>query len=912
MGSVLLAQRDDDQYRKRVALKLLRPGFDSEDVVRRFRRERQILASLEHPNIASLLDGGTTDDGLPYLVMEYVEGLPIDRYCDRHRLSVDERLRLFCLVCGAVQFAHQNLIVHRDIKPRNVLVGPSGAPKLLDFGIAKLLDPGLWAQPGEAAPTEHFLMTPEYASPEQVRGEPITTASDVYSLGVLLYELLTGQRPYEVTGRSLHEITRAVCEKEPTRPSAAIDRAMQTREGSAGRLRRRLRGDLDNIVLMALRKEPARRYASVEQLSEDVRRHLEGLPVRARKATFAYRARKFVLRNRGAVAAAVLVFASLGGGIVATRHQARVAERRFGDVRKLAQVFLYDFHDAIEPLPGSTPARRLLVTTALDYLDRLSRESGRDVSLQMELAQAYFRVGDVQGSPNSANLGDLSGALASYEKGLAVLEKVAGAAGPGAGARRDLASGYERVAAVRAHRGETESATELVRRSLALREAEAATSPEDPQARPALAAAYAQLGSLLEVAGEIKAALDAQRKGLAIREARLLLAPGDPGARRDAAVSYEGIGRLLSVGGDTAGALASARKAHALREELAAASPGDARAQRDLATSSMRLADATAATGDLAGALAIARGALPIFERLAAADPQNARARRDLHITYRTVGNLLSDLGKPREALDSYHRALRVSEELAAADPRNADSRRAVMILHNDVGDVLGHSDFVNFGDRSGALASYRKGLAIAERLAAADGASAVARRDLWVSLGKIGRMLEAGGDTAGALSYLERARSVTEAIARMDETDARAKHDLSISHEFLGLLKVKTGDVDGGIAHHRRALEIREALAAEDALSAAAQGAVATIRAQLGVAYLARADRPGLPVRERIAALEDARASLQEALSLWRRLEAQGRLDAMQRTQPEEVVELLARCEATLARLSPAEAGSR
>jgi serine/threonine protein kinase len=299
MGRVYLAARVDQQYQKRVAIKVIKADVDRDEVVSRFRRERQILASLDHPNISRFLDGGATADGRPYFVMEYVEGKAIDKYCDRHRLSIPERLKLFRQLCAAVEYAHRNLIVHRDIKPGNILVTAEGVPKLLDFGIAKLVNPGL---SGEAGTMTGLAMTPEFASPEQARGEPVTTISDVYSLGVLLYLILTGHLPYRFKTRQTLDVLRAVCEDEPEKPSTAVgrtadaggegltaDQLSRSREGSPEQLRRRLSGDLDTILLMALRKEPSRRYSSVEALSEDLRRYLEGLPIKARKATFSYR-----------------------------------------------------------------------------------------------------------------------------------------------------------------------------------------------------------------------------------------------------------------------------------------------------------------------------------------------------------------------------------------------------------------------------------------------------------------------------------------------------------------------------------------------------------------------------------------------------------------------------------------------
>ncbi len=346
MGTVYLGVRADEQFDQRVAIKFIKCGMASADCLRHFFRERQTLASLDHPNIARLLDGGATEEGLPYLVMEYVEGKPIDEYCDERCLSTAQRLTLFNTVCGAVHYAHQNLVVHRDLKPGNIFVTPEGVPKLLDFGIAKVLTPDPQSDHQAPTVTVQPCMTPEYASPEQIRGEPITTATDVYSLGVVLYELLTGHHPYRAKSRLLHELARTICEEEPVRPSTVVRRVEEVSTTVGGtpelltpelvsrrrgvqpdKLRRRLSGDIDAIVLMALRKEPQRRYVSVEQFSEDIRRHLEGLPVQARHSTFRYRSAKFIRRHKAGVAAAAVVALSLLVGIAATAWAADVASR---------------------------------------------------------------------------------------------------------------------------------------------------------------------------------------------------------------------------------------------------------------------------------------------------------------------------------------------------------------------------------------------------------------------------------------------------------------------------------------------------------------------------------------------------------------------------------------------------------
>jgi eukaryotic-like serine/threonine-protein kinase len=344
MGVVYLASRGVEQFRQEVAIKVVKRGLDTDDILRRFRNERQILAGLNHKYIARLLDGDESEDGRPYFVMEYVEGLPLLRYCDEHGLSVTERLQIFRRICSAVQHAHQNLVIHRDLKPSNILVTHDGEPKLLDFGVAKLLNPEF---PGASLTETHAfrVMTPEYASPEQVRGRHVTTATDIYSLGVILYELLTGVRPYKLKDTSPAELSRAICDSEPSKPSDAAsgeqrselkpsaDGAPKPETRSEIRNPKALRGDLDNIVLKALRKEPERRYESVEQFSEDIRRHLVGLPVRARKDTFAYRASKFIKRNKEAVTAAGILMLAIIASLIIALWQAESARRQ----RDLAQ-----------------------------------------------------------------------------------------------------------------------------------------------------------------------------------------------------------------------------------------------------------------------------------------------------------------------------------------------------------------------------------------------------------------------------------------------------------------------------------------------------------------------------------------------------------------------------------------------
>jgi serine/threonine protein kinase/tetratricopeptide (TPR) repeat protein len=327
MAVVYLGERDDEQFRKRVAIKMLRPGFYTAEIVHRFRNERQTLAVLDHPNIVKLLDGGSTEDGLPYLVMDYVEGVAIDQYCGLHQLSAPARLQLFLNVCAAVRCAHQNRVIHRDLKPGNILITKDGVPRLLDFGIAKLLNPELLQTP-LVTEAEWRPMTLEYASPEQVRGEPVTEASDIYSLGILLYELLAGRRPYNTVGKSRLEAERMICEQEPERPSALL-----------GVARRALEGDLDIIIMKALRKEPEQRYASVAEFAEDIQNHLSGLPVRARNPTVTYRTGRFLRRHREsfAIAMAGLMLVGVIGAWEAFAHHRKTLDVREASPSSLAQ-----------------------------------------------------------------------------------------------------------------------------------------------------------------------------------------------------------------------------------------------------------------------------------------------------------------------------------------------------------------------------------------------------------------------------------------------------------------------------------------------------------------------------------------------------------------------------------------------
>ena len=675
MGTVYLAERADQQYEKQVAIKLIKPGMDTDAVLRHFRNERQILASFDHPNIARLFDGGTTEDGLPYFVMEYVEGLPINEYCTNHELSLVDRLKLFREVCAAVSYAHRHTVIHRDIKMSNILVTSEGIPKLLDFGIAKILTPGAGA---EALMTMTSLrpMTPEYASPEQIRGEPVTTASDVYSLGVVLYELLTGRSPYRFTSRAPRDVERAITEQEPMRPSTAT--GLHRNQHSELSNRKLLRGDLDNILLMALRKEPARRYQTVDQFAEDIRRHLESRPVRARKDTIGYRARKFVRRNKVAVAASLLILVSLIGGLIATAWQAHratvqkaLAERRFNDVRQLAHSVLFDYHDAIKNLPGATRVRERLVKDALNYLDSLAGEATGDPALQRELAAAYERVGDVRGEAFGASLGDRAGATDSYRKALTIREALVAAAPRDVQNRRDLAVISRKIGNQFLDTADPAPGLGYLRKSLSLYSELAVEQPMKAELQQDLAEAYTALGNGLEANGDESAVLEQYGKALPIYQELLQGNPKERVLRRSLSVVYEKMGNALFLRSDTKGALENNAKALALRESLLAEDPTNTDYRRIVAISYQNNGDYRAWMKDTSGALESFRKKLQLDEQSVAADPANAQAVGDLAYSNLRLGELLVSSNDYTQAIGFLMHAADLYEKSAAIDQQD-------------------------------------------------------------------------------------------------------------------------------------------------------------------------------------------------------------------------------------------------
>jgi non-specific serine/threonine protein kinase/serine/threonine-protein kinase len=686
MGMVYLGQRDDEQFEKEVAVKLIDPALYSPAVMRRFQHERRILASLEHPNIARLLDAGLTSEGIPFIVMEFVAGEPVHEYCRKQDLPVRERLRLFLKICDAVQFAHRNLVVHRDLKPSNILVTEEGVPKLLDFGIAKMLSAvDTEATPGTAPLTQ--AMTPDYASPEQLRGANVNTATDVYSLGVLLFELLAGQRPYVLSGKPLDEIVRAVCEQTPPRLSVAAGK-------TAAKPAKELAGDLDHIVAKAIRKDPSERYVSVEHFAADIERYLGGFPVQARRPSVRYAAGKYVRRHKtGFVLAAVallLGFASVAAIVrqanIAERERA-VAQRRFDQVRQLAHSIIFELHDGVAPLQGSLSVRKLLVTRALEFLNALARESQNDRGLTLELAQAFIRIGEVQGGLTTASsFGDYHAALASFEKARELLLQIEPADPE---VENLIGSVYYRLAGVNVSLRDFAQAIQNDERAEETYSRVLRRDPENEKAMRGLATGYfAHAVTLGRMGADGLSESEYWQKCLDIYRSLIARGSHEQNLPRDYARSLTFYASRLMNAGRHGDALQTVEQSRAINENRVAAKPADREALTDLSMSHGIAAETLDKLERPEEALAAGRKALSILQSLTQADPHDVYLKDELAQRQLMTGRQLMRMKRINEALAGFREAIRIDTDLAARRPPVGFSRAVLAESWLHVGQI--------------------------------------------------------------------------------------------------------------------------------------------------------------------------------------------------------------------------------
>lgn len=852
MGIVFRAVRDDDEFQKQVALKVVKRGMDSNYIVSRFRKERQILADLDHPNIAHLLDGGSTQAGIPYFVMEYVDGLQLLKYCESNHLNVPDRLKLFQQICAAVQYAHQKLIIHRDIKPANVLVARDGTPKLLDFGIAKILTPDSGSPMATETMTILRLMTPDYASPEQVRGLSISTTTDIYSLGAILYELLTGQRPHPLKNYTPTEVERVICLSETEKPSTAARRSTS----SDARIAKVLEGDLDNIVLMAMRKEPERRYSSAAQLSEDIGRYLDGLPVRARTDTVVYRTSKFVRRHKLGVLAVLLVMLSLFGGIIVANYQARRAERRFQEVRKLANTFLFEFHDSIKDLPGSTKGRELIVRTALEYLDSLAKEAGDDPSLQRELAEAYLKVGDVQGDPRGSNLGQTADAMKSYRKALALGQ------------------------------------------SLTLKD------PENIPLLRSLATCYYKVGDLQVETGDIQGGIETLRTGSSVARKIHLKVPQNQQDLLLLIRTQRLLGDAQQKMRDSTAALQTQQQATKLSEQMVNEFPGDF-SLHHLCLSLIRLGEAQVETGDLPSAIETYKKVLQIRQGLVQRNPLDSVYRREWRLAHTWLGNFAGgvdtlNLGDRKTAKEFYEKALSIAVEYAGADPKNAMFQHDLSICYAKMGDILSDSNSGN------AIDFYRKAIHINRNLmkGSPEEFRFLSRHALYTR--NIADPLLRQGDVQDALQSLQESIETLKKMIAMSPTNAEALAGLQMSRLALADALVANQDFTAAQEQYHQALQLAETANKTNRSDLYALWRLADSYTGLGRHSVALGSLPGITNKDRMRNWENARLYFQKSYEIWKDWERYSVSTVFNTSRRDEAAKEILRCENELTRLHP------
>jgi tetratricopeptide (TPR) repeat protein len=704
MGAVYLAHRADGEFQQQVAIKLIDVPLATDLFREPFRMERQILASLVHPYIARLLDGGVSSDGELYLAMEYVDGVSIVRYCKENHLSLPSRLLLFVKVCEAVQYAHQNLVIHRDLKPDNILVVADGTPRLLDFGTAKLLTP--MPSSGEFTLMGLQSYTPQYASPEQVMGRPITTASDIYSLGLLLYLMVAEVPPYELKELTTETMLRVICTEEPPKPSAL---AVSEEPPDA---------DLDAITLKALRKEPQQRYISVDQFAADLQAYLNGLPVLARRGTLRYRAGKFARRNKVALSAAALLFATVLAGLVGILWQWRAAnlergrvEARSEDLRQLSNSLLSEIDEALKELPGSTPVQQLIVQRVLEHLDHVAKDAAGDRRTQLDLVSAYTRLGNLQGNPYEQNIGDATGAVISLDKAVGIAHALQ------------------------------------------------SRNPKDPSVLGALAIALKARSNVLFGMSRTRESIVAMRAAIDAFHAQFANTAATPVQLNEAAGAFNGLGDQLGLPGvaslgDSAGALDAYRKAVELSRRALAIDPNFTRSSRTLAIDFSKIGDIVIQT-DPAAAVAEYRQSLSAWSALIASGDSSATSKRGLARVYMKLGQALSLSRDYTAALAAFDQADSTIRRYAAADPKDIRASTDLFVLDDDEAqayfDMLDPELNPNSGDRTEnarhAVALLRDSIAIIEKLLSVDPGNRIWMTNLAYDKVSLGTLEQSAGD---------------------------------------------------------------------------------------------------------------------------------------------------------------------
>jgi eukaryotic-like serine/threonine-protein kinase len=741
MGAVYLAERIDGGFAQTVAIKVIQSPNPDPRLLERFQQERQILARLNHPNIARLLDGGETPAGSPYFVMEYVSGEEVDRYCDRHAYDLKSRLRLIQDVSAAVQYAHENLVVHRDLKPGNILVGEDASPKLLDFGIAKLVS----SQPGPASSTR--VLTPEYASPEQVRGDAITTAADIYSLGAVLYRLLTGKPPHDVQNLAPLDAARMISEEEV--PAAT-----------------RVPADVAAILRKALHTDPAHRYRSADEFRGDIQRYLDGDPVIAVPDSFSYKTAKFLRRHWIPVLALASVAIALVAGAGVAVWQKRRAERRFAEVRQLSNKFLFEFEGAIHDLSGAIKARELLIRTAQEYLDRLAADAGSDPELVHELAEAYQKLGDIEGSPIEGNTGDSVASLRSYRRAVELRDSVGDAGAAGTNVRTEYLHSLTQLANAEATSGDETRALALCEKAVAVAETWIQKGSNDGDLLTATANAYSQLSTRQREKGDFEGAVTSADHALTLQLRVQELNPGnknDMKMLRRVATRYWAVGSAQKFAGHSKEAVTTFTTTRELMRQVAERDPRNSQSRRELLGASLLLAGSMV---DLLHkekkspeqALPLWQDAWTIGTQLLHDDPANALVEADVTLVSMGLGSTLEELGRPEDALKTLEPAVATQQRRYNASPENRTAGYYLALLH-----VASAECRRDLHQQAAALKSRLAAKNIFDHLVAESPTIYLYRRDKAANLEGTGDTLAALGDRTGALAMYREGLDIAE-----------------------------------------------------------------------------------------------------------------------------------------------------
>jgi non-specific serine/threonine protein kinase/serine/threonine-protein kinase len=767
--------------KRTVAIKLIKLGLDSAEIIARFESERQALARMDHPNIAKVLDAGMDERGRPYFVMEYVPGTPITKYADDNQLSIRQRLELVLQVCDAIGHAHAKAIIHRDIKAGNVLAYTAdGKPtvKVIDFGIAKALTGDRLTDRTFNTAMGQAIGTYESMSPEQADGSPdIDTRTDVYSLGALLYELLSGSKPFDQSNlaRAVDaEIRRIIREDEPPRPSTQLSskgehatRIAKARQVEVQTLTRQLQSELEWIPLMALRKERSRRYATPQQMAEDIQNYLAGIPLIAAPDSRTYRLRKFVRRNRRPIIAVLSLLIGLMIGIVGTtvgllrekkakaaevkqrivaqdataqaaaalaeeKRQRAIAEdqraravARLADAQQMASS-MFKFDDALLDVPGSTATRKLIADSALKYLDHLSHDAAARAQVLRDLAISYGKVGDVFGNPDKPNVGDTDQALASYEKALKIFQKLAADDPADPTAQHDLAIAYERMGTILSAKRKVDSALANYSKSLAIFQKLAQEYPDNPRSQRALAVSYVRVGDLQVVKGQNDAGMQSYQKSLDIMQKLLQISPANAGAQRDVAVALIKLADIQAITGRNTEALANYLIAQQAAQRRVANEPSNTLARRDLAAVLDKMGSTQSALKQIDQALNNYRKSLEIRQKLDHDDPGNAMVKHGLSDSYSNIGYALAKKGQLEDALQNYRTCLDLNQSLTASDPGNVEAKHEVAVSHfklallrTELADRTGLTVEGKLSQLRPALADYRDSLQLYRNLQA-------------------------------------------------------------------------------------------------------------------------------------------------------------------------------------------------